>query len=70
MLTTLTPPPLRTFVALLCTIAVLSSACGYRGPLYLPDEDPTGTEAEAAAQSNAEDEQADDDDAKDEEDEG
>lgn len=70
MLTTPTPPPLRAFAALLCTIAVLSSACGYRGPLYLPDENPTRTETEAATQSNAEDEQADDDGTRDEEDEG
>lgn len=70
MLTTMTSKPWRTLAVLLCTIALLSSACGYRGPLYLPDEKPPGAGAETPAQPGSEDAQADDEDSKDEEDEG
>jgi predicted small lipoprotein YifL len=45
---------------LLCVgLAVLVAGCGQRGPLYLPDEEPAGQEAQT--QASPEDEQEEND---------
>lgn len=36
------------FVALMSLLLLLMAACGYRGPLYLPEESPPETPAESS----------------------
>lgn len=48
------PITIRTLPTVALTCAMLASACGYRGPLYLPDEGPAGARddtSSSAAQS-------------------
>ena len=47
-------------VTLLLTVTL--TACGYRGPLYLPDENPAGEPAQNSAPENAGDESAEESD--------
>lgn len=51
---------LKTILLILLSAAVLS-ACGLRGPLYLPDEDPASQPAveEVDGENDAEDEEKD-----------
>lgn len=61
--------PLRSFVATILAALLLLAGCGYRGPLYLPEDAPAeapGGEPAGAADEAAAEKDADDEDEKDE----
>lgn len=42
---------MRAFMAVAMTMLALAGGCGYRGPLYLPEEEPAGQSPQPPAEA-------------------
>ena len=47
--------PAKPFLTVALLLSLTLNACGYRGPLYLPDENPAEPAAEPSVQENSTD---------------